>query len=273
MQFVINKNKTWLSKEKVITNAPINLKTLNHTSGLEVCANSFASAKEAEKGGAIRVELCENMAEGGTTPSYAQIKLCKSSLKLQVWPIIRPRGGDFLYSDDEFELMKEDILNCKSLGCDGAVTGILMANGEIDQKRCAELIELAKPMPLAFHRAFDMSNELPKALETLINLGFVRVLSSGGANDAYNGITVLSKLVKQAKGRIEIMPGAGINPQNILIIKEQTGASVFHSSARIKVKSLMQYRNPISKMGSIDDEYQYDQTSSDIVKQLVEIIS
>ncbi len=241
--------------------------------GLEVCANSFASAQAAAKGGAIRVELCENMAEGGTTPSYAQIKLCKERLQLQVWPIIRPRGGDFLYSEDEFELMKEDIKLCKSLGCDGAVTGILTVNGEIDHKRCAELIALASPMPLAFHRAFDMSNDLQQALEDLIKLGFVRVLSAGGANSALDGLNVLTKLVQQANGRIEIMPGAGINPQNILTIKQQTGAHVFHASARIKVKSLMKYRNTTSKMGAVDDEYQYEQTSSDIVKQLVDIIS
>lgn len=242
----------------------------NTKSGLEVCANSFASAKEAENGGAIRVELCENMAEGGTTPSYAQIKLCKIRLKLQVWPIIRPRGGDFLYTDDEFELMKEDINLCKSLNCDGAVTGILLANGQIDLKRCAELIELAHPMPLAFHRAFDMALDLNKALEDLIELGFVRVLTSGGANTAYNGIPIIAELVKQAQGRIEIMPGAGINPENILTIKQKTGAQVFHSSARVKVKSKMQYRNTASKMGSIEDEYEYEQTAAYLVKQMVE---
>jgi len=247
--------------------------TENIKTGLEVCANSFASAKAAAAGGAIRVELCENMAEGGTTPSYAQIKLCKTQLKLQVWPIIRPRGGDFLYSEDEFEIMKEDIINCKNLNCDGAVTGILLANGEIDQKRCAELIQLAQPMPLAFHRAFDMSNNLKKALEDLIELGFVRVLTSGGADNAYDGMTTLAELVTQANGRIEVMPGAGINPENISTIKQTTKASVFHSSARIMVKSQMQYKNTTSKMGSIADEYQYEQTSALLVEQMVTKIS
>lgn len=250
------------------------MKTIeNIKTGLEVCANSFASAKAAAAGGAIRVELCENMAEGGTTPSYAQIKLCKTRLKLQVWPIIRPRGGDFLYSEDEFEIMKEDIVNCKNLNCDGAVTGILLANGQIDQKRCAELIQLAHPMPLAFHRAFDMSNDLNQALEELIELGFVRLLTSGGADNAYQGITKLAELVTQANGRIEIMPGAGINPDNISTIQQTTKAQVFHSSARIKIKSQMQYRNTVSKMGSIEDEYQYEQTSADLVKQMVTKIS
>jgi copper homeostasis protein len=237
---------------------------------LEVCANSFISALAAQQGGAIRVELCENMAEGGTTPSYGQIKSCKEKLNIEVWPIIRPRGGDFLYTDDEFELMKEDIKICKTLNCNGVVTGILLANGEIDNKRCAELIELAKPMPLAFHRAFDMSKDLSKSLEDLIELGFVRVLTSGGAENAFNGKDKLAKLIEQAGGRIEIMPGAGINPDNILEIKEKTKASVFHSSARIKVKSKMDYRNQISKMGSVEDEYQYEQTSIDLVKKMVQ---
>ncbi|WP_316767064.1 copper homeostasis protein CutC [Pedobacter frigiditerrae] len=242
--------------------------TLSNT--LEICANSFSSALEAEKGGANRVELCENMAEGGTTPSYAQIKLCKKKLNIQVWPIIRPRGGDFLYSNDEFELMKEDIKICKSLNCDGVVTGILLANGEIDKIRCAELIDLAKPMPVSFHRAFDMSNDLEKALEDLIELGFVRVLTSGGANNAVEGIKAIAELVKLANGRIEIMPGAGINPNNIQEIATQTCAINFHSSARLFVKSKMEYRNQTTKMGSIEDEYQYQQTSAELVKKMIE---
>lgn len=238
--------------------------------GLEICANSFASALAAEKGGANRVELCENMAEGGTTPSFAQIKMCKERLKIEVWPIIRPRGGDFLYNNDEFELMKEDIKICKSLECGGVVTGVLLANGEIDKIRCAELIALAKPMPVAFHRAFDMSNNLEKALEDLVEIGFVRVLTSGGADNAFNGIATIANLVALAKGRIEIMPGAGINPDNIKEIATKTGAQNFHSSARITIKSKMEYHNQTTKMGSIDDKYQYQQTSEDLVKQMVE---
>lgn len=238
--------------------------------GLEICANSYTSALAAQNGGAHRVELCENMAEGGTTPSYAQIKLCKERLNIQVWPIIRPRGGDFLYSDDEFDLMKEDIEICKTLNCDGVVFGILLADGAIDVKRCATLIELAKPMPVAFHRAFDMSNDLEKALKELIELGFVRVLTSGGANNAFDGMETIAKLVKQCAGRIEIMPGAGINPSNIAAIATKTSARNFHSSARINVKSKMDFLNSDAKMGSIEDEYQYQQTSAELVKQMVD---
>lgn len=241
--------------------------------GLEVCANSFSSALAAQNGGAIRVELCENMAEGGTTPSFGQIKLCTERLKLQTWPIIRPRGGDFLYSDDEFELMKEDIKICKTLGCSGVVTGILTSEGKIDKERCRVLMEIAQPMPLAFHRAFDMSNNLVEALEDLIELGIVRVLTSGGAENASNGTPMIEKLINQADNRIEVMPGAGINYQNILEIKEKTGAQCFHSSARVKIESAMKYRNEASKMGSTEDEYKYDQTSVDLVKKMVTILN
>jgi len=237
--------------------------------GLEVCANSFSSALAAQEGGAIRVEFCENMAEGGTTPSYGQIKLAKERLEIEVWPIIRPRGGDFLYSDDEFQIMKLDIEFCKSLGCDGIVIGMLTSNGEIDRERCAKLVELAKPLPVAFHRAFDMCNDLSVGLEQLIELGIVRILTSGGAENAFKGAPLISALIKQAANRIEIMPGAGINPQNIQEIRNITGARVFHSSARAKVESKMKFRNQLSKMGNIEDEYQYEQTSATIVKELV----
>ncbi|WP_316803307.1 copper homeostasis protein CutC [Pedobacter nototheniae] len=239
---------------------------------LEICANSYASALAAQNGGAKRVELCDNLAEGGTTPSYGQIVLSKKNLHIEIWPIIRPRGGDFLYSDLEFELIKEDIKICKSLNCDGIVTGILNQDGSIDKKRMHELIELAKPMPVAFHRAFDMSNDKEKALEDLIELGIVRVLSSGGSSSAIKGLDALAKLVKQANGRIAIMPGAGINENNIIELMTKTGAQDFHASAKAFVASKMEYRNTKTKMGNIDDEYQYELTSVDQVKKLVKAI-
>lgn len=242
------------------------------TCALEVCANSYASAQAAQDGGAKRVELCDNLAEGGTTPSYAHIALSKRNLNIEIWPIIRPRGGDFLYSDLEFELMKEDIKNCKSLNCDGIVTGILNADGSIDKARCKVLIDLAHPLPVSFHRAFDMSNDMEKALEDLIELGVIRVLTSGGASSAMNGAEKLAQLVKQANGRIDIMPGAGINEQNINLLMEQTGATDFHASAKQFVASKMEYRNDDTKMGSIADEYQYELTSAEKVAGLVKSI-
>jgi len=240
---------------------------------LEVCANSYTSALAAQNGGAKRVEFCDNLAEGGTTPSYGQIALAKRNLSIAVWPIIRPRGGDFLYSDLEFDLMIEDVKACKSLNCEGIVIGILKADGTIDKERCKVLIELAKPMPVAFHRAFDMSNDMEKALEDLIALGIVRVLSSGGATSAFSGMEQLAKLVKQANGRITIMPGAGINAENIQELYTKTGATEFHASAKAFVESKMEYRNPTAKMGSVEDEYRYELTSEDKVKELVKALS
>ncbi len=240
--------------------------------GLEVCANSYTSALAAQNGGAIRVEFCDNLAEGGTTPSYGQIALAKKNLTIAIWPIIRPRGGDFLYSDIEFELMKEDIIACKSLKCEGVVIGILHADGRIDKSRCAELIELAQPMGVAFHRAFDMSNDMDQALEDLIELKVERVLTSGGAPNAPLGAEKLAHLVKKANGRITIMPGAGINEGNIQELISQTGATNFHASAKVFVASKMEYRNTETKMGSIEDEYRYELTSVEKVKALTEII-
>ncbi len=242
------------------------------TGGLEVCANSYTSALAAQKGGAIRVEFCDNLAEGGTTPSYGQLALAKKNLSIAIWPIIRPRGGDFLYSDIEFELMKEDIIACKSLKCEGVVIGILHADGSIDKARCAELIALAQPMGVAFHRAFDMSNNMDEALEDLIELKVQRVLTSGGAPNAPLGIEKLTQLVKQANGRIAIMPGAGINEGNIQELITKTGAKEFHASAKAFVASKMEYRNTKTKMGSIEDEYRYELTSEEKVKALTEII-
>ncbi|HEY0175333.1 MAG TPA: copper homeostasis protein CutC, partial [Pedobacter sp.] len=138
---------------------------------MEVCANSVSSAIEAQLGGAKRVELCASLTEGGTTPSYAEISLAKKMLTIEVFPIIRPRSGDFLYTDLEFELMKEDIRICRSLNCEGIVTGILTREGKVDKIRCAALVELAKPMKVAFHRAFDMTENMEEALEDIISLG------------------------------------------------------------------------------------------------------
>lgn len=238
---------------------------------MEVCANSVASAMEAQKGGAKRVELCASLTEGGTTPPYSQIMLANKLLDLEVFPIIRPRGGDFLYTDLEFEQMKEDVILCKSLGCEGVVLGILTADGRVDKTRCAELIELAKPMEVSFHRAFDMTADLYEALEDLIELGCVRVLTSGGKASAIAGAEVLAKLIRQAGDRISVMPGAGVNTGNIAELIGTTGAKVFHASARQPVDSEMLFRNENLSMGSEEDEYSYSLTDSTMVKNLLEL--
>ncbi|MFN0256290.1 copper homeostasis protein CutC [Pedobacter ureilyticus] len=241
---------------------------------LEICANSVESAIAAQQGGADRIELCTNLAEGGTTPSYGQIKWCVENLQLEVWPLIRPRGGDFLYSDAEFETILGDISYCKQIGCNGVVTGLLNTNGTINEERCAKIIAVASPMPVAFHRAFDMSNDLSVALETVIKLGFVRVLSSGGKENAFVGANELAKLVVQANNRIEIMPGAGVNADNLIEIAKTTSAKNFHTTAKSVVKSKMKFKNEASKMGLENaDEFSYEQTDTLKVKVLKEILN
>ena len=197
---------------------------------LEVCANGVNSALVAQEGGAYRVELCDNLQEGGTTPSHGQIALARKLLNIKLYPIIRPRGGDFVYSDPEFEIMKMDIQHCKALGCDGLVFGMLTADGKVDVERCKALLEAAYPLPATFHRAFDDSADLFEALEVLISLGFERVLTSGGAPTAMEGIDVLKSLVEVASNRIEIMPGAGVTKDNVALLVKMTSAKSVHGS-------------------------------------------
>jgi copper homeostasis protein len=197
---------------------------------LEVCANGVNSALVAQNAGAYRVELCDNLLEGGTTPSYGQIALARKLLDIKLYPIIRPRGGDFVYSDLEFEIMKTDVQSCKSLGCDGVVFGILQADGKVDVERCKLLLEVAHPLPATFHRAFDDSANLFEALEDLIGLGFERVLTSGGAATAMEGVDVLNELVKAASNRIEVMPGSGVTKDNVASLVKMTNATSVHGS-------------------------------------------
>ncbi|WP_312136730.1 copper homeostasis protein CutC [Sphingobacterium sp.] len=208
---------------------------------LEICANSLFSAKEAQRGGASRVELCQNLENGGTTPSYGQIKLVREALEIGVHVLIRPRGGDFLYSEEEFGEMKEDILYCKEVGCDGVVIGILNQDGGVDKVRMQELVDLAKPMCVVFHRAFDRSADPLKSLEDIIELGCDRLLTSGLQNSAWEGRELIKSLADQAAGRIEIMPGAGIDESNVRAIIEYTGVTSVHSSAKVVEASKMVY--------------------------------
>jgi copper homeostasis protein len=199
---------------------------------LEVAGFNYQSAILAQQAGADRLELCENAAEGGTTPSYGTLKLVKEKISIPVFPIIRPRGGDFLYSDNEFEIMKQDIGVCKELGYEGIVIGLLNADGTVDKKRTAALVELATPMQVTFHRAFDRTAVAFLALEDIIECGCKRILTSGQYPDAMHGKKTIKKLVEQADGRIIIMPGSGVRAENIKELKEFTGAIEFHSSAR-----------------------------------------
>ncbi|MGK6350789.1 copper homeostasis protein CutC [Parapedobacter sp. DT-150] len=211
---------------------------------LEICANSIASALAAQEGGADRVEFCQNLEMGGTTPSAGQIRRVREWLTIDIHVLVRPRIGDFLYTDLEFEEMKADIRFCKEAGCDGVVIGLLHADGQVDKERTAALVALAHPMHVTFHRAFDMCRAPFEALETIIACGCGRLLTSGMENTAAAGSGLIRKLVDQANGRITIMPGSGINETNIAKIAESTGATAFHSSAKVTLISGMMHANP-----------------------------
>lgn len=224
---------------------------------LEICAGSVASCIAAQEGGAQRIELCDNLLEGGTTPSYATIAVAREKVQLALYPIIRPRGGDFLYDALEFEVMQKDIAMCKQLGCDGVVIGILTPDGQVDKARCKTLVDLAWPMGVTFHRAFDMTADPLQALEDIIDTGCERILTSGQRNTAVEGIPLLKTLVEQADGRIAIMVGSGVRSNNIASLVKETGATEFHTTARAYIESGMQYRNPQVSMGGIPGVPEY----------------
>ncbi len=210
---------------------------------LEIIGFNIESCIAAQAAGARRIELCDNPGEGGTTPSYGFIKLAKQVLQIDVFPIIRPRGGDFLYNDKEFEIMKSDIQVCKNLGCDGVVFGLLKEDATIDKMRCKTLVQLAYPMSTTFHRAFDRITNSEKALEDIIDCGFERILTSGFYPTAMEGKENLQKLIAQAAERIIIMPGSGVRSTNIKEIAESTGAVEFHSSAKKMIENNMTVLN------------------------------
>ena len=239
---------------------------------LEVCANSVQSAIAAQKGGAHRVELCDNLHEGGTTPSYGQIFTTLSHLEIPVHVLIRPRPGDFLYSECEFEVMKSDIEICAQLGCRAIVTGLLNADGTVDKVRCAELVQLAKQNGLktTFHRAFDLCADMFQALDEIIELGFDCILTSGGKTTAIEGASKIAQLIQRAAGRISIMPGGGISEYNAADIVNFTGATEIHSSARVRRKSAMQYHNDHIIVGSsFSDEYDRDESDEERIKNII----
>jgi copper homeostasis protein len=243
---------------------------------VEVCAGCVQSVIEAEKGGASRVELCDNLFEGGTTPSAATIELSSKSVKIPIYVIIRPRGGDFLYSDIEFEVMKKDIFFAKKYGASGIVTGLLLPDGSVDEHRTKELALIAKElnMGVTFHRAFDMSSNPRKALETIITTGCERILTSGGENKAIDGKMLIKELVTAAAGRISIMAGSGINPANVRDLIEYTGIKEVHVSGKHRVAGGMIYRNLKINMGGLSGipEYETDITNSETVKKVVELM-
>jgi len=242
---------------------------------IEICVDSVESAIAAEKGGADRIELCDNLFEGGTTPSAATIELAKKYVNINVNVIIRPRGGDFLYSRIEFETMKRDVLIAKDSGADGLVFGILTSDGFIDKERNAELLSLSRPLPVTFHRAFDKSSDPFKSLNDLINLGIDRLLTSGQEQSAFEGADLISKLLKKAEGKIIIIPGGGINENNILKIISLTGAKECHLTGKKKIPSQMKYKNNRVLMRGSNElsEYEILMADQDRIRKIKEIIN
>lgn len=234
---------------------------------LEIIGFNIESCLAAQEAGASRIELCAGPGEGGTTPSYAFIKEAREKLEIDLYVMIRPRGGDFLYSDDDFEIMKNDVAICKQLGCDGIVTGILTTDGKVDKKRCKELIELAYPLEATFHRAFDRVADPFEALEDIIELRFERILTSGLKPKAIEGLEILSKLIKQSDDRIVIMPGSGIIAENIITIAESTAAKEFHSSASFVKQSEMKFKNT-----EMNESLNYVSVNKDAVKTMVGLL-
>ena len=208
---------------------------------IEVIGFNIESCATAQAAGAHRIELCDNPYDGGTTASHGFIKAARKILTNQLFPIIRPRGGDFLYSDAEFDIMKTDVQLCKSLGCDGVVIGMLHADGSVDTARCKQLVDLAYPLGVTFHRAFDRTNDPFKALEDIISIGCERILTSGQKPTAMEATELIANLIDQADSRIIIMPGSGVRSENILELAEKTGAIEFHTSARVSTSSKMQF--------------------------------
>ncbi|HKV65597.1 MAG TPA: copper homeostasis protein CutC [Rhodanobacteraceae bacterium] len=208
---------------------------------LEVAANSVTSALAAEAGGAARVELCSALEVGGLTPSHAAVAIAVERLRIPVHVLIRPRAGDFVFDDLECEVMQRDIETCNALGCAGVVIGVLTAAGDLDVPRCRGLMEAARGMSVTFHRAFDFARDPERALEAIIALGCDRVLTSGQSADTLTGAPLIRKLIEQAQGRITIMPGGGIEAHNIAAIRDATGASEFHASAKMRIADRMQH--------------------------------
>lgn len=226
---------------------------------LEIVVYNIESALKAQEGGADRIELCDNPGEGGTTPSFGIIESVRQNVNLDVYVMIRPRGGDFHYTNYEFHSMKRDIYQCQRISVDGIVFGILNADGTLDKKRCKELIDKARPLKVTCHRAFDMTRDPFETLEDCIEIGFDRILTSGHRTTAVLGANLIGELIKKANGRIAIMPGSGVNENTVEEIVLKTGAKEIHFSATTFRDSAMQYRNPaIAGMGSEEgSEFKY----------------
>lgn len=238
---------------------------------LEICVDTVESAIVAQSAGADRVELCAGLPEGGTTPGYGTIISARNNLTIKLHVIIRPRGGDFLYSDLEYDIMRRDIDVCAESGVDGVVLGLLEPDGTIDIERTAKLVDAARPMSVTFHRAFDMCNEPFKALEDVIATGADRLLTSGQKNKVKEGAGLINKLITKAQNRIIIMPGSGINATNITGIARKTRAVEFHLTGRKTTESDMIFRRQGIKMGGSAglSEFSRKVADPDVIRSII----
>jgi len=235
----------------------------SHSYILEICCFNLPSCVVAATAGADRIELCMDPGDGGTTPSYGLIRSAREKCDIRLYPIIRPRGGDFFYDDDDYEQMLLDIRLCKDLGCDGVVIGGLLPDGRIDKVRCARLVSEAKGMGVTFHRAFDRASDPLVALEDIIEIGCERILTSGQHPTAREGVSLIRELTGLAGDRIAIMPGGGVRAEGIVGLAEATGAREFHTAARVTIPSMMQYVNP-----AMDEQLTSVAVHSDEIRQM-----
>lgn len=241
---------------------------------VEICVDSVASAAAAERGGAQRVELCSDLLEGGITPSAGLIAMVRERVSIGIQVMIRPRGGDFCFDAEEFEIMRRDVVSAKNLGAHGVVFGILDAEGRVDMERSRELAQLARPLEVTFHRAFDMSADLFQSLEDVCAVGAGRILTSGGQPTALQGLNTIAALVKAAKGRIAIMPGSGIKPENAQRIVAESGVLDIHAGLGTTVAGPMRFRNPQLVMGKAEErEYQRTVVLEENVRRLCAAVS
>lgn len=239
---------------------------------IEICVDSPEGVIAARDGQANRVELCDNLFEGGTTPSIGAMKMARRVGGIALHVIIRPRGGDFLYSVVEFDTMRTDIEAARTSRVDGVVIGLLTADGNIDKERTAELVTLARPMSVTFHRAFDVCRDPFAALEDLIEIGVDRVLTSGQQADAVSGAETIRQLVEAAGDRIVVMACGGLDETNVADVISKTGVSEVHFTAFESVESEMEFRNDTVVMGSEDagSEYVRQVTSAEKVRRVIE---
>jgi copper homeostasis protein len=235
---------------------------------LEICAFNLAAALAAQRVGADRIELCAGPEEGGVTPSPGLIRTAREKLRIPLYPIIRPREGDFLYSEEEFRVMLRDVEWCKEIGCDGVVIGMLLADGSVDQSRCARLVEKAYPMGVTFHRAFDRAANPFEALEAVIGIGCERILTSGQRPVAMEGFQLIYELIREADERIVIMPGSGVRSGNVAELVSRTGAVEVHTSARVTQRSAMEFVN-----GAMQEDLTTVMPSEEEIRRIKEIIS